>query len=361
MTGTDAIPMLDLVATMARATMAYPFKRWGFGESIAMEALLAAGGEPGDWAAATIAEWAADHAPFAGDPLAHVAPGVPLLTLHERAGRSPGNPTNAPFGDTSSEITAETLLACAVELAGVFAQSAVGTHGAQIHRPDLVGWQHEVWVDCMHLDGPFLAHLALVTGEARYAELAGEILLGHARILQDERSGLFSHGFNDATGKPNGVHWGRGEGWALLGLIDTARQLPDGDPARVEAIQRLEALVAGLARHEAEPGAWRTVVNAPETVVEASVGAFVALGVGRAARHGLVDPAYTALAERAWATTLAGISPDGLVLDVSDATPVGNDAAHYDARPRGTFPWGQGPTLLAAIDRLPHSPQRERL
>lgn len=332
MTGTD---LATLVPVMARATASYPYKRWGFGESIAMEALLAAGGEPGEFAAGLVTGWALDHEPLASEPLAHVAPGVPLLDLVERGGND-----------------VPRLLACARELAAIFEHSAVGEHGAQIHRPDLARWEHEVWVDCMHLDGPFLSQLALVTGEERYADLARTILLGHARILQDERSGLFSHGFNDLEGKPNRIHWGRGQGWALLGLMDTARNLPEGDAARIEAIQRLEAQVAGIAANEVEPGEWRTVVDAPETAVESSVAAFVALAVGRAIRHGLLPDLWASIADRAWAATLARITLGGFLPGVSDATPVGEDAAHYDGRARGTFPWGQGPALLAAIDRM---------
>jgi len=37
---------------------------------------------------------------------------------------------------------------------------------------------------------------------------------------------------------------------------------------------------------------------------------------------------------------------DGALLLVSDATPVGARAV-YATRPFGTFPWGQGPLLLA--------------
>lgn len=334
-TSTHSRSPQDLISTVARATARYPFKRWGFGESIAMEALVAAGGEAGTMAAGLIENWARDHQPLVNDPLAHVAPGVPLLQLVERGG---------------DEL--DPLLHCAHELAMVLSVSKTGHHGAQIHRPDLEGWEHEVWVDCMHLDGPFLSLLARLTGDERYASLAANILLGHAHVLQDERSGLFSHGFNDAIGQPNGVHWGRGQGWALLGLVDTAAYLPDQHPVQDEIRQRCHALVAGLAATEAEPGAWHTVVDEAETYLESSVGAFVALGVGRGIEAHLLHLSRSALADRAWNATVERITNDGVLQDVSDATPVGDDAAHYAARPRGSFPWGQGPALLAAIERL---------
>ncbi len=227
-----------------------------------------------------------------------------------------------------------------------------GAHGARIHRPDLSGWEHKVWVDCMHLDGPFLAHLAQETGESAYADRAAALLLSHARVLQDERSGLFSHGLDDATGRPNGVYWGRGEGWALLGLVDTACALPNAHLAQREIRQRLGALIAGMTGNEQASGMWHTVVDHPETYHEPSVGAFVALGVGRAVRCRLVDASSAALAARALRATIATVTPDGSLQGVSDATPVGADTAHYDARGRGVFPWGQGSALLSMIEQV---------
>ncbi|MGH2533150.1 MAG: glycoside hydrolase family 88 protein [Thermomicrobiales bacterium] len=318
---------------LAWATATYPFKVWGFGESIAMEALLAAGGEHHAFAAGLIDRWTREAPPLHAVPLAHVAPGVPLLSRYAETGDS-------------------TLIRRAGELAGVLTGLPVGQHGARIHRADLAGWKHQVWVDCMHLDGPFLARLAVHLHEPDFHDFAADLLLTHARPLQDERTGLFSHGFNDTEGRANGVFWGRGLGWALLGLVDTAAELPASHRARAEIGQRLIALVAGMAATEAAPGAWHTVVDHPETYLEPSVSAFVALGVGRAVRHGLAAAEYAALADRAWAATAAGFSADGALLDVSDATPVGADAAHYGARPRGVFPWGQGPALLAAIERV---------
>jgi rhamnogalacturonyl hydrolase YesR len=237
-----------------------------------------------------------------------------------------------------------------LELESVLTDAQRGVSGARIHRPDLAGWEHEVWVDCMHLDGPFLALLGHQTNDLARLELAAELLLSHARVLQDDASGLFSHGFDDSTGKPNRVHWGRGQGWALLGLVDTLHLLPEGSPSAVEIRERLAALIAGLARCEQEPGRWSTVVDRPETCREASVSAFAALGIQRATSWQLFDQDCAALVQRAWDAMLEQIAPSGALMGVSDATPVGADATHYDARPLGTHPWGQGSALLAAIE-----------
>jgi unsaturated rhamnogalacturonyl hydrolase len=321
-----------LIDRVAAVTRRLRFKRWGFGESIAMHALLAAGGEARACAAGLIRAWARTAPGLAGDPLAHVAPGVPLLELYR--------------------LTAdEHLVTRAGALAAVLEHAPVGRYGARIHRPDLPGWDREIWVDCMHLDGPFLALLAQLDHDHHWADLGAELLLTHGRVLQDERSGLFAHGFDDATGKSNQVFWGRGQGWALLGLVDTLAALPNGHAAAGEITQRLLALADGLSHTEAEaaPGCWHTVVDAAETYLEPSVGAFVALGVGLAVDRQLLPGSMRELAQRALAATVAGIDASGHLTGVSDATPVGANTEHYGVRKRGVHAWGQGPALLALV------------
>jgi rhamnogalacturonyl hydrolase YesR len=321
-----------LVDAVARTTRTYPYRLWGFGESIAMEALLASGGSAERFAAELLTRWAHSAGSLGADPLAHVAPGVPLLDVYARC----ADPR---------------LLERAIELAQVLQATQRGAHGARLHRPDLAGWQHTVWVDCMHLDAPFLVRLAQVSGDARWSRLAVDLLLAHARVLQDARTGLFSHGFDDGPGRPNGLFWGRGQGWALLGLVDTATRVPE----QTEIRDRVRAQVGGLAATELElHGRWHTVVDCAETYLEPSVSAFVALGVGRALRAGLVGSEYRALAARALAATRSGLDARGALSGVSDATPVGRDATHYGGRPRGVFPWGQGPALLALLEDAQH-------
>jgi len=310
-----------VIDRLSAATMRCPLKVWGFGESIAMHALLVAGGDARTYAVHLLRRWAKSTAPLSDDPLAHVAPGVPLLELYVQTGE-------------------DRLLDRALELASVLEATVTGTHGARLHRPDLRGWEHEVWVDCMHLDGPFLAQLALVTGDERWADLAASLLLAHARVLQDDRSGLFSHGFDDASGKPNGIFWGRGQGWALLGFGDTLQALPGNHLTRLEIAQRGRALADGLRSTETEPGCWHTVVDAPWTYIEPSVSAFVALGITLVS--GDLD-----LGQRAHEATQRGINGAGELAGVSDATPVGSSVEHYAQRGRGVFPWGQGAALLA--------------
>ncbi|HEX6445296.1 MAG TPA: glycoside hydrolase family 88 protein [Streptosporangiales bacterium] len=204
----------------------------------------------------------------------------------------------------------------------------------RVHRPDMERWQRTIWVDCMHTDGPGLAALGDVE--------AGVAVTQEAAAALQRADGLFDHGYDVGTGEGNGVAWGRGQGWALLGLVGTLAHARDA-----ELSGRLDALLAALARHERD-GRWHTVVDDDAAPVEMSTSAYVALAVSDAVHGGLADPAHAAMAERAYAAARAALH-DG-VLPASDATPVGR-AAEYHDRPSGLHPWGQGPLLLAMLNR----------
>jgi hypothetical protein len=201
---------------------------------------------------------------------------------------------------------------------------------AQVHRPDLIGLDRLVWVDCMHTDGPGLA----------LADPAAATPTMHRFIsaLQDG-SGLFSHGYDVIAGKANGVHWGRGQGWALTGLVGTLAHLPD--PALASS---LETLLHALAESEVD-GRWRTIVDG-DSPLELSTSALVAAGILTGITHGVVGEKWADLAERAL-TAAVEETVDG-VLPVSEATPVGTPIT-YRTRKTGCFPWGQGPLLLALV------------
>jgi hypothetical protein len=127
------------------------------------------------------------------------------------------------------------------------------------------------------------------------------------------------------------VHWARGQGWALHGLLAVR-----ADP---RASTRLGRLHTALCAHE-QDGRWRTIVDDPAAPIENSLSALVAAAE---------VPQWTDLRRRALAAAVASLDGDG-GLPVSSATPVG-PAADYLARDTGVFPWGQGPLLLALLSR----------
>jgi len=309
--------------------MRWNFRVWGFGEAIALRGLLRASDVLGDAAPSgfvygILRSWLGRGVARSNED--HVGAGRELLELHRRTG-------DAQF------------LEAARRLAALHAGFPKGPSGARYHRSDTPGWRWQIWVDCMDVDGPFLAALARTTGEAAYFDQAVEELLGYAHTLQTD-GGLLFHGFERDCGQ-NGQLWARGQGWALMGLVDTLILLPRAHPGWPELHQRLVALVDALAAVQHGSGLWHTVVDRPDTYLESTLAAMAAYALREAFTHRVLDAgAHGRIETLARAAMHREIAPDGALQRVSDATPIGA-LANYATRPFGIFPWGQGPLLLA--------------
>ena len=300
----------ELIEAVALRALAYSYRIWGFGEGLALVGILRAAqrlNRP-QWVEA-VADLIAPSLPRGPSTLDHL---ISVEALTELARLRPGLPVQGAIDRFRAAVLP--------------AERPVPGQ-PPVHRPDLPLLGTTIWVDCLHTDGPGLPL-------ARAAPLVEEA----AAVLQDE-SGLFNHGYDVATGRANGVHWGRGQGWALYGLRSVR-----ADPA---AAARLERLTGALTRHE-HNGSWRTIVDNPDAPTEYSLSAMVAAADG--VRPG--DPQWIAVRQRALAAAVAALDGRG-GLPVSVATPVGVPR-DYLQRDTGVLPWGQGPLLLALLsDELP--------
>lgn len=257
----------------------------------------------------------------------HVAPGVPLLLLARDDAR---------------------WMPVALGLGGLYRRFP-HQHGVAVHRPDLAAWATHVWVDCLYTDGGFLALLARMTGDRTWEDLACSQTLAYLDVLLDAPSGLFFHGYDAATGRANQIRWGRGNGWALLGLLDLVRFMRADHPSRLRLAEVVRRQVEAIVAVQDASGHWHTILDRPDTYLESSVAAMMAWALPQAVRLGLASDAVLPAAEAALAAALAATDAGGNLTGVSEATPAG-DAAIYTTRPTGVFPWGQGPLLLALAD-----------
>lgn len=309
--------------------MRWPFRVWAFGEAVALGGLLAASRttgaeEPLGFVRALLRTYVGRGVGRSAEE--HVAPGAELLALH------------ALDGDA-------TWLDAARALARLHLATPPGPDGVRYLRPDLPGWRRQIWVDSMDGGPPFLARLAHVTGDDTYAHEATTTLLAYARLLQDERSGLFVHGFEETCGR-NGQLWARGNGWAAMGLVETLAWVPREAPMAGELRQRLAALLDGLAVLQQSSGLWPTVLDRPESPLETTLAVMTTTAIDRARQAGVLQGnPYESMRERAQAAVLEQVSASGALGLVSDATPIG-ELRMYVTRPFGVFPWGQGPLLL---------------
>ena len=206
-----------------------------------------------------------------------------------------------------------------------------------------------VFVDSMHFDGPFFAKLYRITGEDLFRNMAIETLVGSIKLLYDEGTHLFHHYWSEHDQRPNGVLWGRGNGWAMLGILQTLIHLPESDSSRKDFLAVFLRQAAAMAALQDQTGDWHTVLNDEEAYLEASIAAFVVDGFSTAIHHGLLTDDYLFVVERAWDAMLSHVDSSGILTGVSYETFPSTRVEHYRRMPHdAVVPWGQGP-LLAAI------------
>ena len=129
--------------------------------------------------------------------------------------------------------------------------------------------------------------------------------------------------------------------------------LPAGHPARPTLVGALQRLERALATTQELDGHWRTPLQDPGSPIEISTASFFAAGAGRAERLGLLSSEGRAAGERAWLAALDSVSPDGKMRGISAAVRASTAISHYrHVRTGFQVPWGQGPFLLAAAERL---------
>lgn len=322
-----------ILPRVADCTMRWPFRMWGFGEGIALRGLLAAyratrQAEYYGFVRALLRAYLARGVAKTNEE--HVAPGTELLLLFEETGETD-------------------LLTAAQKLAALNASFPANKFGARMHRPDMPGWRKQLWVDCLDVDAPFLVRLGRLTDDAGYIEQGLGEILGYTRALQvettDEDAGLFWHGYEMDCGN-NGQLWARGNGWALMGLVETLKLLPQSSVARQELGERLWRLCHALKRHQHHDGLWHTVITQTESYLESTLAVMAAFALREAFAAGLLsEDEFGEMERNARAAAHRCINEEGALALVSDATPVG-ELKMYATRPFGVFPWGQGPLLL---------------
>lgn len=354
---------MQLAASVADALIDLGFKTWDFGDSVAFEALIAASDALGDERWVRFAHgygraWTTRSRPFAR--LDCTVPGRALVgiatrfhdaqlleTLRELADYLMSRPTLDGVFETweSSPLLAP------------YSEVVLDAHDQALLDNPPAG----VFVDCLHFDPPFLTALGVAVGEQRYLDAGIEQALGYIRQLQ-QPDGLFDH--FTLRGEPGsfGPGWGRGQGWAILGLlevaesIDAAGRVVDG-AARAVVVAAARELLHRMLELQRPDGHWFAVVTDPESGDEYSTAGFMAYAIGVALHLGIVEgEAMVSAMVAARRAILGSLDDRGQLREVSAAVYASTEPSHYGRVPRGyVVPWGQGPALLALVAKGPHS------
>jgi rhamnogalacturonyl hydrolase YesR len=198
------------------------------------------------------------------------------------------------------------------------------------------------WTDDMFMLSSVLSRMDNVAWASRLSTM----LTTYANKLQ-RPDGLFNHA-------QDGPHaWGRGNGFALLGLTEALTRTPESWPNRGMVLGIYRTHVAALARHQSDDGSWRQVIDEPTSYRELTATAMIVAALARGVSHGWIERAtYQPIIDRGWTAVAARVMADGTVRDVCSGTGAGPTKEYYLNRPvvNGADDRGGAMALLAAIE-----------
>ncbi len=170
------------------------------------------------------------------------------------------------------------------------------------------------WTDDMFMMAAILSRSGRMPGRQRDLDHLADMLLAYARRLQRE-DGIFVH-FTDGR-----VAWGRGNGFASLGLAEALTSLPANHRARAPLLECYRRYVNGMKAMQAPDGMWRQVVDEPGAYREQSVTAMTLAAMARGIRLGWLDAkTWRPVVDRAWHALAAHITEDAAIVDICTGT-----------------------------------------
>jgi rhamnogalacturonyl hydrolase YesR len=149
--------------------------------------------------------------------------------------------------------------------------------------------------------------------------------------------------------------WGRGNGFAALGLALTLPELPRGGAAHAHALQAYRKLMAALLPLQNRDGLWRNVVDHPGAYAEFSGTAMIGFALQRGLARGWIrGHAARRAVDGAWRAVNARTSAAGTFIDVCESTTRMTSQDQYLKRAAilGEDPRAGAMAMLFATERM---------
>jgi len=224
--------------------------------------------------------------------------------------------------------------------------------GALVPHPPAM----EIWIDVSYFTAPAMTLLGRILHDVAMQDRALDQLILHADHLVDPLTGLFWHVAYVEKRSHSRCLWARGNSWfsnAALHVLDEIDEDAEASGRFGDKAEKIRKALArqlnAIVRLQDDSGLWHTVIDRPDSYLEASAAAGFALALGRAARSGLAG-LDRELAQASYAGALAAIcakiNPDGEFVGVSQQTPPG-DFELYNSIEIGTAPFATGLCLTA--------------
>lgn len=222
-----------------------------------------------------------------------------------------------------------------------------GARLAAARKPDGIAEYGQGWTDDMFMASAILARVGKLPQREAALDAAAKLVLDYAARLQ-RSDGVFIH----AADGP--FAWGRGNGFAAFGLVETLTALPPNHPSRTALLDVYRRHMTAMKTHQSPDGMWREVIDEPGAYREETATAMLLTAMARGIRLGWVDGSFRAVVDHAWRALAAHVAEDGTLIDVCTGTGAGPTKKYYLDRAAivGADDRGGAMALVAAMEMI---------
>ena len=158
----------------------------------------------------------------------------------------------------------------------------------------------------MFMLGSTMGRCYALTQDRQYLDLLTNFLV---EMGTQQISGLYWHD------RETPFYWGRGNGFAVLGLAETLTYLPQSHPLYTDILLMYQKLLNGLRKYQNPSGCYHQVITLPGSYQELTSTCMIGYGVARGIKLGLLDQSYLPTLASLWNGAKARIAETGDVVD----------------------------------------------
>lgn len=212
----------------------------------------------------------------------------------------------------------------------------------------------KIWVDCLMAVCPFLSMAAEVLDRPELHDESVAQYEGMEKALFNESLGLFHQVKNfGPEGCTSTDTWGRGNGWALIGLAELLRYLPKDHPRRAYLLDRFTNFFYTLEPLQTDSGMWRQNLVSLNSYPETSGTGLILYALAAGLNAGWLPERFNDMATRAWVGITEQVDAQGAVHGTCVGTRADceNGPDWFNDRPTAVDDAHSfGPVLLAAVE-----------
>ena len=158
----------------------------------------------------------------------------------------------------------------------------------------------------MFMLGSTMGRSYALTQDRQYLDLLTNFLV---EMGTQQISGLYWHD------RETPFYWGRGNGFAVLGLAETLTYLPQSHPLYADILLMYQKLLNGLLKYQHPSGCYHQVITLPGSYQELTSTSMIGYGVARGVKLGLLDQSYLPMLASLWNGAKARVTETGDVVD----------------------------------------------